>query len=72
MPAASYAVELQRARPGQFAIVKPVDPADPGCTGRLRRARLARIVLSKEKTREPNHPGLDRILRAAVTQVCVH
>src|SRR6266540_1677588 len=36
---ASYAVEVQRAHPGRFAIVKPVDP---------------------------NDPGLDRILRAAV------
>ena len=25
---ASYAVEVQRARPGRFAIVKPVRPAD--------------------------------------------
>ena len=27
---ASYAVEVQRAHPGRFAIVKPVDPDDPG------------------------------------------
>src|SRR3989442_5920682 len=26
---ASYAVEMQRAHPGSFALVKPVDPADP-------------------------------------------
>ena len=26
---ASYAVEVQRAHPGRFAMVKPVDPADP-------------------------------------------
>src|ERR1700743_1288603 len=26
---ASYAVEVQRAHPGKFAIVKPVDPDDP-------------------------------------------
>ena len=26
---ASYAVEVQRAHPGRFAIVKPVDPDDP-------------------------------------------
>ena len=25
----SYAVEVQRAHPGRFAIVKPVDPDDP-------------------------------------------
>jgi hypothetical protein len=27
---ASYAVEVQRAHPERFAIVKPVDPDDPG------------------------------------------
>ena len=26
---ASYAVEVQKAHPGKFAIVKPVDPDDP-------------------------------------------
>ena len=26
---ASYAVDVQRAHPGRFAIVKPVDPDDP-------------------------------------------
>jgi hypothetical protein len=26
---ASYAVKVQRAHPGRFAIVKPVDPDDP-------------------------------------------
>src|SRR6201989_2578188 len=27
---ASYAVQVQRAHPGRFAIVKPVNPDDPG------------------------------------------
>ena len=43
---ASYAVEVQRAHPGRFALVKPVDPdirrwpmSSP--TGRRRRARSA-------------------------------
>ncbi len=66
----SYAVEVQRAYPGRFAIVKPVDPDDaavadviadwkktPGTVG-------IRIMLMKEANREPNDPGLDRILRA--------
>jgi hypothetical protein len=69
---ASYAVEVQRAHPGRFAIVKPVDPDDravgdviadwkqtPGAVG-------IRIMMTKEAEREPNDPGLDRILRAAV------
>ena len=69
---ASYAVEVQRAHPGRFALVKPVDPdnaavadviADwkksPGTVG-------IRIMLPKEGGRAANDPGLDRILRAAV------
>ena len=30
---ASYAVEVQRAHPGRFALVKPVDPDDPAVLG---------------------------------------
>jgi len=69
---ASYAVEVQRAHPGRFALVKPVDPDDqavadviadwkktPGTVG-------IRIMMTKEAGRDPNDPGLDRILRAAV------
>src|ERR1700730_15248452 len=69
---ASYAVDVQRAHPGRFGIVKPVDPDDsavadviadwkktPGAVG-------IRIMLTKEAKRDPNDPGLDRIARAAV------
>jgi len=69
---ASYAVDVQRAHPGRFAIVKPVDPDDlavadvvadwkktPGAVG-------IRIMLTKENGRGPDHPGLERIARAAV------
>jgi L-fuconolactonase len=68
----SYAVEVQQAHPGRFAIVKPVDPDDvavadviadwkktPGAVG-------IRIMLPKEGGRAATDPGLDRILRAAV------
>jgi len=71
---ASYAVEVQRAHSGRMAIVKPVNPDDeavadvigewkktPGAVG-------IRIMLVKEpgRERDPKHPGLDRIARAAV------
>src|SRR3979411_2498598 len=69
---ASYAVEVQRAHPGRFAIVKPVDPDNPdwahvvadwknppGTVG-------IRIMRTREAKRDPDDPGLDRILRAAV------
>lgn len=69
---ASYAMEVQRAHPDRLAIVKPVDPDDldvadviadwkntPGTVA-------IRIFLRKEEQRNPDDPGLDRILRAAV------
>jgi hypothetical protein len=67
---ASYAVEVQRAHPSRFGIVKPVDPDDPDVAdvvadwkntpGTVR----IRVTLPKEAGRDPNDPGLDRILRA--------
>jgi L-fuconolactonase len=70
---ASYAVEVQRAYPGRFAIIKPVDPDDPAVEDviaewkRTPGAVGVRIMLTKEpeRDRDPKHPGLDRIARAA-------
>ncbi len=72
---ASYAVEVQRAHPGRMAIVKPVDQDDPAVADvvaewkRTPGAVGIRIILTKDLGRnsDPNHPGLDRIARAAVT-----
>src|SRR5206468_3178480 len=66
---ASYAVEVQRAHPGRFAIVKPVDPDDPAVADVIADWKKTpgtvgvRIMLTKEAKRAPNDPGLDRILR---------
>jgi predicted TIM-barrel fold metal-dependent hydrolase len=70
---ASYAVEVQRAHPDRFAIVKPVDPDDPAVEDviagwkRTPGAVGVRIMLTKEpgRDRDPRHPGIDRIARAA-------
>ena len=68
---ASYAVEVQQAHPDRFAIVKPVDPDDPAVADVIADWKKTpgavgiRIMLPKEAGREPNDPGLDRILRAA-------
>src|SRR5690348_9260267 len=68
---ASYAVEVQRQHPGRFAIVKPFDPDDPAVANvvadwkKTPGAVGIRILLPKEAGREPNDPGLERILRAA-------
>jgi len=69
---ASYAVEVQRAHPGRLAIVKPVDPDDPAVADVVADWKNTpgavgiRIMLTKEAKREPNDPGFDRILRAAL------
>src|SRR4051812_48385901 len=68
---ASYAVEVQRAHPGRLAIVKPVDPDDAGVADvvadwkQTPGAVGVRIMLTKDNRRDPSHPGLDRIARAA-------
>ena len=69
---ASYAVEVQRAHPGRFGLVKPVDPENPAVAEVIAEWKKApeavgiRIMMVKERKNDPNHPGIDRILRAAV------
>src|SRR6476646_2743269 len=60
---ARYAVEVQRAHPDRFAIVKPDDPDDTAVDD-----VVVRIMLTKEpgRARPFNDSGLDRIARAAV------
>jgi L-fuconolactonase len=65
-------VEVQRAHPGRFAIVKPGNPDDPTVAEVIADWKETpgavgiRIIMTKEAKREPNDPRLDRILRAAV------
>src|ERR1700693_5435317 len=69
---ASYAVEVQKAHPDKFALVKPVDPEDPAVAAVIADWKKTpgtvgiRIILTKEANRAPDDAGLDRILRAAV------
>jgi predicted TIM-barrel fold metal-dependent hydrolase len=70
---ANYAVEVQRAHPDRFAIVKPVDPDDPAVEDVVAEWKKTpgavgvRIMLTKEphRDRDPADPGLGRIARAA-------
>src|ERR1700738_1620686 len=68
----SYAVEVQQAHPGRFALVKPVNPDDPAVADVIADWKKTpgtigiRIIITKEATREPDAPGLVRISRAAV------
>jgi L-fuconolactonase len=69
---ASYAVEVQRAHPGKFGLVKPVDPDNPDVADVVAEWKKTpgtvgiRIMLTKEGKRDPSDPGLDRIAKAAV------
>src|SRR5262249_24379715 len=69
---ASYAVEVQRAHPTRFGLVKPVDPDDPAVADAIAVWKSTpgtvgiRIMLPNEAKREPTDPGLDRVLGAAV------
>jgi predicted TIM-barrel fold metal-dependent hydrolase len=68
----SYSVEVQRAHPGRFAIVKPVDPDDPAAGEVIAEWKKTpgavgiRIMMTKEQGRSPDDPGLARIAREAV------
>ena len=69
---ASYAVEVQRAHPGRFAIVKPLDPDNPAVAEviadwkKTPGAVAVRIMMTTREAYSPDHPGIDRILREAM------
>src|SRR6476620_9990971 len=71
---ASYAVEVQRAHPDRFALVKPVDPDNPAVADVIADWKKTpgtvgiRIMMTKEAKRAPDDSGLARILREAVRQ----
>jgi predicted TIM-barrel fold metal-dependent hydrolase len=64
-------VEVQRAHPDRFAIVKPVDPDDPAVADVIADWKKTpgtvgiRIMMTDPKN-QPNPQGLDRISREAV------
>lgn len=68
---ASYAVEVQKAHPGKFALVKPVDPDDPAVEDVVAEWKRTpgtvgiRALLKKDSPHRAGHAGLDRMLRAA-------
>src|SRR5262249_12505136 len=69
---ASYAVDVQRAHPDRFAIVKPVDPDDPAVGDVIADWKQTpgavgiRIMLAKEAKREANDPAPAPTRRGAV------
>jgi predicted TIM-barrel fold metal-dependent hydrolase len=69
---ASYAVEVARAHADRLAIVKPLDADDPAVEEVVAEWKKTpgtvgiRMWLTGDDGRAPDHPGLDRIARAAV------
>jgi L-fuconolactonase len=67
---ASYAMEVQAAHPGRFALIKPVDPADPGVADTIADwASTAgtvaiRLMLNHGVSRDAGDPGIKRVLAA--------
>src|SRR5690606_38068859 len=68
---ASYAMEVQRAHPDRFAIIKPVNPDDPAVEDVIAEWKKVpgavgiRIMMPEDSTRSPDDPGIARIARAA-------
>ncbi|MBX3650067.1 MAG: amidohydrolase family protein [Burkholderiales bacterium] len=68
---ASYAVEVQKAHPGKFGLVKPVDPDDPAVEEVVAEWKKSpgtvgiRALMKTDSLHRAGHPGLDRMLRAA-------
>jgi len=68
----SYAVQVQRAHPDRFALVKPVDPDDPAVAEVIADWKKTpgtvgiRIMMPEDAPLDPQHPGVARILREAV------
>lgn len=70
----SYAVEVQRAHPDRFAIVRPVDPDNPAVGEtiaewkRTAGAVAVRLMLGAHLGFDPNNPGANVIAKEAARQ----
>ena len=68
---ASYALEVRKAHPDRFALIKPVDPNDPGVADTIAAwadtdgTVAVRIMMRDGVSTDPADPGLNRVLAAA-------
>jgi L-fuconolactonase len=68
---ASYALEVQKAHPGKFGLVKPLDPSNPAVGDviaewkKLPETVGVRIMMPKESGYDPADPGIGNIAREA-------
>lgn len=67
----SYAIEVYKAYPGRFALIKPVDPTDPGVAETIadwkktEGAIAIRLMMTHGITADPADPGVNRVLAEA-------
>src|SRR5487761_1911437 len=68
---ASYALEVHRAHPGRFGLIKPVDPADPAVVDTIADWAATngtvgiRIMMRGDVSADAADPGINRVLAAA-------
>jgi L-fuconolactonase len=68
---ASYALEVYKAHPGRFRLVKPVDPADPAAAETIadwastRGTVGIRVFLRDNVSTDPADPAINRVLALA-------
>lgn len=68
---ASYAIEVRKAHPGRFGIVKPLDTDNPAVAEVISEWKNTpgtvgvRIMMTRESGRKPGDPGIDLVLREA-------
>jgi len=68
---ASYAVAVQKAHPGRFGVIKPVDPNDPKVAETIAEwaamdgTVAIRIMMRPDVSKDAADPGIARVLTAA-------
>ena len=68
---ASYALEVHKAYPRRFGLVKPVDPTDPNVAETIADWKkmpgtvAIRIMLARGASEDPADPGINRVLAEA-------
>jgi predicted TIM-barrel fold metal-dependent hydrolase len=68
---ASYAVAVQKAHPGRFGVIKPVDPNDPKVADTIAEwaamdgTVAIRIMMRPDISKDAADPGIARVLAAA-------
>jgi len=68
---ASYALEVHKAHPRRFGLIKPVDPTDPKVADTVGDWKATpgtvaiRIMLARGAAEDPADPGINRVLAAA-------